>query len=111
MVRVCSVWPTLNIWCKKFHIEGPSLFPYLAYSKTVYFRARNVVVYLHSHEHPIQGIMVRVCSVWPTLITWMKKFHIEGPSLFAIPSQGRVRFMFIFYQVEYFIHMSNQCKE
>ena len=31
-------------------------------------------------------ISVRVCSVWPTLSIWSKKFHIEGPSLFAIPS-------------------------
>ena len=22
MVRVCSVWPTLSLWCKKFQIEG-----------------------------------------------------------------------------------------
>ena len=25
-MRLCSVWPTLSIWCKKFQIEGPSLF-------------------------------------------------------------------------------------
>ena len=34
----------------------------------------------------IQGMMVRLCSVWPTLSIWCKKFQIEGPSLFAIPS-------------------------
>ena len=34
MVQVCSVWPTLSIWCVKFQIEGPSLLPYLAYSET-----------------------------------------------------------------------------
>ena len=26
MLRVCSVWPTLRVWCIKFQIEGPSLF-------------------------------------------------------------------------------------
>ena len=26
MVYVCSVWPTLSVWCIKFPIEGPSLF-------------------------------------------------------------------------------------
>ena len=23
---MCSVWPTLSVWCVKFQIEGPSLF-------------------------------------------------------------------------------------
>ena len=35
-VLVCSEWPTLSIWCIKFEIEGPSLLPYLAYSKTLF---------------------------------------------------------------------------
>ena len=35
---------------------------------------------------PIQGMMIRLCSVWPTLSIWCIKFQIEGPSLFAIPS-------------------------
>ena len=26
MVHVCSVWPTLSVWCIKFQIEGPLLF-------------------------------------------------------------------------------------
>ena len=26
MVHMCSVWPTLSVWCIKFQIEGPSLF-------------------------------------------------------------------------------------
>ena len=26
MVRVCSVWPTLPVWCIKFEVQGPSLF-------------------------------------------------------------------------------------
>ena len=43
-------------------------------------------VYLRSQVRPIQGMMVRVCSVWPTLSIWCIKFGIEGPSLFAIPS-------------------------
>ena len=42
--------------------------------------------HLQSQVHPIQGMMVPVCSVWPTLRVWCVKFHIEGPSLFAIPS-------------------------
>ena len=42
--------------------------------------------YLHSQVRPIPGMMVRVCSVWPTLSIWCIKFQIEGPSLFAIPS-------------------------
>ena len=43
-------------------------------------------VYLHLQVRPIPGMMVRVCSVWPTLSIWCIKFQIEGPSLFAIPS-------------------------
>ena len=41
MVCVCSVWPTLSIWCIKFQIERPSLFaiPSLFQSKL----NRNVV--------------------------------------------------------------------
>ena len=42
--------------------------------------------YLYSQVHPIEGMMVRVCSVWPTLSLRCKKFEIEGPSLFAIAS-------------------------
>ena len=42
--------------------------------------------HLQSQVHPIRGMMVRVCSVWPTLSVWCVKFQIEGPSLFAIPS-------------------------
>ena len=41
---------------------------------------------LHSQTHPIQVLMVRLCSVWPTLSFWCIKFQIERPSLFAIPS-------------------------
>ena len=39
--------------------------------------------HLQSQVHPIQEMMVRVCSVWPTLSVWCVKFQIEGPSLFA----------------------------
>ena len=35
MVRVCSVWPTLSIWCIKFQNDLHFL-PYLAYSKTLF---------------------------------------------------------------------------
>ena len=34
-------------------------------------------VYLHSQVRPIQGMMVRVCSVWNTLSSWCVKFGIE----------------------------------
>ena len=44
--------------------------------------------YLHSQVRPIQGMMVSVCSVWPTLSIWCIKFGIEGPSLFAIPRES-----------------------
>ena len=45
MVRVCSVWPTLSIWCVKFQIEGPSLFaiPSINYSETQRIFNTNVV--------------------------------------------------------------------
>ena len=33
---VCSVWPTLSIWCIKFGIEGLHFLPYVAYSKTLF---------------------------------------------------------------------------
>ena len=87
MVRVWSVWPTLSVWCVIFQIEGPSLFAIP--SLFVYFRGNSIeMLYAHlqSQVHPIQGMMVRVCSVWPTLSVWCVKFQIEGPSLFAIPS-------------------------
>ena len=34
-------------------------------------------VYLHSQVRPILGMMVRVCSVWPTLSIWCIKFGIH----------------------------------
>ena len=55
--------------------------------KICYLRTFNFLDIAHCQSvHPIQEKMVRVCSVWPTLSIWCKEFHIEGPSLFAIPS-------------------------
>ena len=74
---------------QNFRLKDLHFLPYLAYSKTVYFTANCIQMlhaHLHSQVHPIQGMMVRVCSVWPTLRVWCTKFQIEGPSLFAIPS-------------------------
>ena len=34
-MQVCSVWPTLSIWCIKFQIEGPSLFAIPSLCKTL----------------------------------------------------------------------------
>ena len=74
---------------QNFRLKDLHFLPYLAYSKTVYFTANCIQMlhaHLHSQVHPIQGMMVRVCSVWPTLRLWCTKFQIEGTSLFAIPS-------------------------
>ena len=48
---------------------------------------------LHSQVLPIQGMMVRVCSEWPTLSVLCVKFQIEGPSLFTIPSHSKTLFI------------------
>ena len=92
MVWVSSVWPTLRTWHVMFRIQEPPIFN--NYTKSIThgqsaifarFLSTWICVILHSQEHPIQGLMVWVSSVWPTLRTWHVMFRIQEPPIFNIP--------------------------
>ena len=90
MVRVCSVWSTLPVWCLKFQVQGPSLFaipsPIVKLCLFQSMLKRNVICSSSFTGASNPGNVVRVCSVWYTLPVWCLKFQVQGPSLFAIPS-------------------------
>ena len=97
MVWFRSVWPSLPVWCITFGVLKPSNF---LKSKVinpcrsailVQFGAGWISLFLHSLEHPMQGLMVWFWSVWPSLPVWCITFSVLKPSKSKVPSVG-VRF-------------------
>ena len=107
LLYVCGVKHLVSWYLQFFGIQG-----YSPVSECE-FCSVSSKLFLHSLEHPMQGLILWLRPLWHSLRVWCIAFGVLEPSIFWNPRQCRSAIFVSFEQVEFLCFLFNwsiQCK-